>query len=330
MRKLILYILFSASALSLCGCTAASVFSGDTHEYLISSLGFDQQDGAIILTAEAVAVNSEDTAEGKKRIILKGEGDNPKTAMADAKTTATQDFDLSHCGVIALGTSLNAENSEAIWDWCYNTEEITLSVYMIACENAAEVLEAEPISSVAAGYDIMSMQEKETKLRGTEFKNTLYETVAQREDAVSVFFMPFVSLKDEKRYIDGTAIFQNSGYTATLSDEDAFCYSVITDTFSGGSVMLHHELTEVKSAETVYKADDMGNIRLTVNVKANNATKEKIKESAESMISLSKSYYGDIFGLGNFIYYKKPELWQKIKDDYPKYYKNFEITVAVK
>ncbi len=205
MKKILLKVIALSAMLTLCGCTA---IASESHSYLIASMGFDKQGDVITATVEAVAINSEDDT-GKKRILLSGQGSTPKEAMQKAESKATQPFNLSHCGVIVLGKGLNDSDFEGVCDYLYDTDEITFSVYMLAAVNARRLLKAEPVSSVAAGYDLMSIINKESKKNNRKFRNSLYEVVAEKNRKDGRVELPFFTLDEEYRVLDGLAVYKN-------------------------------------------------------------------------------------------------------------------------
>ena len=208
MKKLFLCCLLLILGVFLCGCSFETAGSGESHRYLIASMGFDRDGDSLTATVEAVAVNSEDN-EGKKRILINGSGEKAESAMNAAEKKATQPFNLSHCGVIVLGKNLSAEDFADICDYCYDTDEITFSVYMVCAENAAELLKPEAISSVAAGYDIMSVMRKVGENSGVKFQNSLYRVTAMDYSGRESIKLPFFTLSDGYRITDRFAVFEN-------------------------------------------------------------------------------------------------------------------------
>ena len=206
MKKAVIGLIFLSLTVVLCGCTA---LTSESHRYLIASIGFDKKGDNIIVTAESVAINSEDDA-GKRRVLLKGEGESPKDAMLDAEKKATQPFNLSHCGVIVLGENLEYADFDEICEYLYDTDEITFSVYMLSAKNAEKLLEKAPVSSVAAGYDLMSIINKETEQSGRDFKNSLYEVVAQKNRKNGRVELPYFALSGEYRVFEGLVVYENS------------------------------------------------------------------------------------------------------------------------
>lgn len=194
-KKLCLILITVFISALFCGCDSMWTTS-NSHKYLISALGFDI-DREIKITAEAVAVNSEDS-EGTKRLLIEGTGKTPEEALNSAKDKATHPFDLSHCGVIILSSQAKKQYFDQICDYLYDTDEITFSAYLVTALNSEKMLKAEPLSSIAVGYDIMSILQKEKKNK--DYKNSLYQVVAVKEKG-SKPTLPFLKITGKYREI---------------------------------------------------------------------------------------------------------------------------------
>lgn len=303
---------------SLCGCNSFSVFSSDSHRYLISSLGFEEKTNEIVVYVETLVINSEDMNADKKRIIFEGKGDTCEKAFDISKSTAAENFDLSHCGIIALSNNLSPENLNKILNWCYDTAKITLSAKLIACENPKKLLDLEPLSSIASGYDILSLLEKTSEIQAVNFKNSLFEILSKTELELNVFSLPLISLENNKRFISGLSIFKDNSHILNLNLNQMLLYSLITDSFLKGN-------SNIKSAKTTYKTKNNGNfiINISLNTSKNKGT---IKNDLENFLLSSLNNYGDIFGISNIIEYQNPRLWNKSNKDLNK----LRISVAVK
>lgn len=303
---------------SLCGCNSFSVFSSDSHRYLISSLGFEENTNEIIVYAEALVINSEDMNTDKQRIIFEGKGDTCEKAFSISKSTAAENFDLSHCGIIALSNKLSPENLNEILNWCYDIAKITLSAKLIACENPRKILDLEPLSSIASGYDILSLLEKTSEIQGVNFKNSLFEILSKSELELNVFALPFILVENDKRFLSGLSIFKENLHILNLNLNQMLLYSLITDSFSKGN-------SNIKFAKTTYKTKDNGNFVITVSLNTSK-NKEIIKNDSENFLHSSLNNYGDIFGISNIIEYQNPRLWNKSNKDLNK----LRISVAIK
>ncbi len=158
----------------LCGCEKKGP------EYLISSMGFDYNNGQYEVCFEAIVINSENTEQTVK--VFKGRGSSIESAVGEIRKQCTQPLLLSHCGVIAVGEDISKARFKEVCNFCYNEEEITLSAFFVKSENPQKLLSTKPLSSACAGYDIMGLlkQNKHYKNRFFEVINSGYKAVLPR------------------------------------------------------------------------------------------------------------------------------------------------------
>lgn len=176
MKKIALTLLLM---LFLCGCEKTGP------EYLISSMGFDSTKGVYNVCFEAVIINTETTEQSVR--LLKGSGNTVEDAVKEIDAQITQPLMLSHCGVIAIGNSINNKQLHEIGEFCYSRDEITLSAFFVRTENALQLLSVKPVSSVCAGYDIMGLIEQ-----NKPYKNRFFEIINSDYEAA----LPQISLMD--------------------------------------------------------------------------------------------------------------------------------------
>lgn len=190
MKKALLIILLLP--ILLCGCSNTDALTQEKPEYMIASLGFDSVGGRITVLMEAVVINAEDTSAEKKLLLLKGTGSTVEQGAQMAEKQAVQPINLSHCGVIVLGAGIDKKQFNEICDYCYNRDEINLSAFFIAAQNAEETLSQKPVASVAVGYDIMSRLESQRELSAKEYKNRFYQIEMNRYRKNSRYDIPLL------------------------------------------------------------------------------------------------------------------------------------------
>ncbi len=175
--------------LILCGCKQTGA------EYIISSIGFDNNDGLLNTCFEAVVINSE--TEDQVIKLLEGNGKNVEQGIAKIKKQCTQDFLLSHCGVLVIGESVTENQINDIYQFCFNERDITLSARVVKTENAKELLQKKPVSSIAVGYDILGLIEQYSK-KDKQIKNRYFEIMALEREVK----LPKIALKEEGYYLE--------------------------------------------------------------------------------------------------------------------------------
>lgn len=187
MKKIFLTLLL---AVLLCGCQKSNP------EYLISSIGFDSQDGELGATFEAVIINSEKNEQTRKLITAKGE--TVGEMLESARSQCPQAINISHCGVLIIGQTVNENQLQGIYDFCFEDNDITISTFFVKTENAQKLLLAEPVSSVCVGYDIMGILEQYKTQQKAKLNNRYFE-IAARDFEVS---LPQIALKDGGYYFE--------------------------------------------------------------------------------------------------------------------------------
>jgi len=209
MKRLLIFLFSFGLAVVFSGCTVSKSFSPLAHEYLVSSLGFDQSNEEKTVIMEAVVINSEDAEEEKKKELLIGSGKTLDEALKSATQKAVQPVELSHCAVAVIGESVSEKYFDEILKYVYNEKAITIALGFVSTHNAEELLSCETVSSVAVGYDIVSMQQTYSRKNSTSFKTRFYEIEASRAAKENSFSLPFFKVDMAKYEIDGKKEFKN-------------------------------------------------------------------------------------------------------------------------
>lgn len=326
MKKLTLIVLTVIMVSLLSGCSAKEAIASDKQEYIVSSLGFDNEGGKIKMLIEAIVVNTDDLSEDKESRMITGVGINTDEAYSEITSKITQPLSLGHNAITVIGNKITEKQLQNIFEFCENEPQINIATMLIFTRNAEKLLSSEPISSVAVGYDVMSMIEVAEEKMGTIFKNRLYEVRALNNKPMKTFWVPNITAEDEKMILSGLAVFQNNRVTKILNNQEAVVLSFITDSLTRGETVIEGEKIKTDYCKVAYdfSFEEKLNITVNVNIKAKGDT-ELLKSKAEEMLRNE-----DIFGLGNVIYQKKPKLWEKIKENYTEYYENAERRVIFK
>lgn len=326
MKKLTLIVLTVIMVSLLSGCSAKEAIASDKQEYIVSSLGFDNEGGKIKMLIEAIVVNTDDLSEDKESRMITGVGINTDEAYSEITSKITQPLSLGHNAITVIGNKITEKQLQNIFEFCENEPQINIATMLIFTQNAEKLLSSEPISSVAVGYDVMSMIEVAEEKMGTIFKNRLYEVRALNNKPMKTFWVPNITAEDEKMILSGLAVFQNNRVTKILNNQEAVVLSFITDSLTRGETVIEGEKIKTDYCKVAYdfSFEEKLNITVNVNIKAKGDT-ELLKSKAEEMLRNE-----DIFGLGNVIYQKKPKLWEKIKENYTEYYENAERRVIFK
>ncbi len=186
--------------LSLCGCTTNSL--NKMGAYSVAAIGFEENDNEFTIYVEAVVVNSEDSDKPVEKMLFDGKGDTPQKAYEEAISQSAKPWSLGHCAVLVLDKDLSSDAIDEVFDFCLKDSDITVSVSVVSSENAEKLLQAESFSSVAIGYDIVSILETQYKVRKVGFSNRLYEVAVLKKTSV-LKSLPEFLVKDKELVMKG-------------------------------------------------------------------------------------------------------------------------------
>lgn len=319
----------------LCGCSVKNTAPSNVHEYIVTALGFEEKADNICVYIEALVVNSEDTEAERRLEIITAEGRTVGEAINNASKKTSQPLLLSHCGVVVTDSSISPERFSEICNYCYNEDEITLSVMFVTTKSTLELLSCEAISSISVGFDIMNMIERQNSDSGTVYKNRFYEIGTNASKPQKIFALPYFETEDSGYSISGLSVFENYKQIANLNDTESRMYFIMSDAQGSGEFYIGEDVFKVSSLNTLYKFSytDRLNIKLIIDIKAK-VGEERLKKLLKREIPLTfntlKESGKDPFAFGNLIYNKERQIWEKIKKDYSGFYKNSNITVEIK
>lgn len=211
MKRLLVCGLTALMCVILGGCRSFIGAEND-RRFMVTALGFSGSEN-ITVTAEIVTVNSESAEREPSAQILSYTADSIAEALDGISDSLSRPMLLEHCGVIVIDTSLSRERFAEICGYCLKENKITLSVYMIAADDPKALLEGEPVSSVAVGYDIMGIIGQKSETGKINFNNRYFEIENGREKGETVFSVPFFERDKYGVSISGTAVFENDKFS---------------------------------------------------------------------------------------------------------------------
>lgn len=330
MKKVLGLILCVCVLFFLCGCSAMEAISSDKQEYIVASLGFDKQEGNYAMFMEVIVVNTEDMNAEKQNTVLEGIGGSIEEAYSQIISKITQPLSLGHNAVTVIGKGVDAEMFKEILNYCSENKELNIGSMLIFTESAEKLLASKPISSVAVGYDLMSMLEVWEEETGQSIENRLYEVKSKTRKPFNVFSLPYIEVKGAEFSFDGLTVFEDYGEICPLSTEGAGLYFLVTDRVSRGEFVTEGKKTTIKFSKTTYDFSLEENLVIRVNMRLKlTGGSSFLKKKTEEFIKQQKTLGRDIFGFSNIIEKQNPKLWRKIKNNYTEYFKNSKIEVRV-
>lgn len=334
MKKFLSFFLILIMLCSLCGCSLRkSSFS--THEYMISALGFEEENEKIKVMFEAIIVNQEDTTAEKELKIIEGSGKTIYQAVDNANKKVSQPLMLSHCAVALIESGVSEKRFEEICDYCYSEPDITLSVMFAACDDVKKLLSSEAISSIAVGFDIISLIEHQSLRTGVIYKNRLYEIQSKKSKPFNTFALPRLQNTDKGYFLSGVTVFLDYTERSRLDSTSTQLYAILTDSQTQSEAFVTDKKTEIENLNVSYdfEFNNALEIKMTVDIKTS-ADEKNIQNKLKSMLieefNTSKKSGADIFAFGNLLEHFDKKIWNSVKNDYINFYKNSILTVKFK
>ena len=187
----------------LCGCKGKRSVIWENGRFLVATIGVDIKSGEVLVSCEAVVVNSEDTEQPPKTVVYEGKGKEFLSAMKRVSQKSPKPLDYSHCALILFGESLSENVKNEVFDYCLNNSEITVSVGFAQTKNANKLLKLEPVSDIAIGYEMAVMLETQYNQNKRAFNNRFFEIENARRKGQSIKLLPEFTVKDKTFYLEG-------------------------------------------------------------------------------------------------------------------------------
>lgn len=332
MKAFISLLLSLLLIVSLCGCSAKEAIASDKQEYIVASLGFDVKNEEIKMSIEAIVVNSDKltSEEENENELIYAEGENIGEAFTKIVSQITQPLMFSHCAVVAVGSEITQNRLEEIFSFCTEKAKINLAAMFVYTKNAESLLSCKPRSSVAVGYDIMSMVEVVGEQRGLNFQNRFYEVENAQQKPMRTMYFPNMRVEDNEFSLEGLAVLKENEFVKMLDDRDTQVLGWLTDTVTSGESLVGGQEYKTEYSKTRYKFSYDDKLNITLNVRMTTTADLKvIKDEIEHRFNALRKGNGDIFGLGNKINHQAPNVWEKIKENYEESFRNVRLTVNV-
>ncbi len=328
MKKALCLILCLWLSLSLCGCSAKKAVANNGQEYIVSAFGFDRENGGLKITMEALVVNSDNLDEENKARLIYGKGVNVIEAFSKIGNQITQPLTLGHCGAVVISQSVGEGDLQEILEFLSREKGINVATMMVYTENSQRLLSGEPISSVAMGYDLMSMTEVVSSSKGINFENRFFQVQSALRKPLKTFSLPRFEVTNKGFALSSIAVLKQNQNTVFLNLEETGASGFISDRARKGEYFSKNQSYDVEYSKTNYDFKLDGRLEITLNIHLKtDRDKRVLKEEILTLFRNFKTESGDIWGLGNIIYQKEPEIWEKIKDNYEEHFKKSDLRV---
>ncbi|MCI1981672.1 MAG: Ger(x)C family spore germination protein [Oscillospiraceae bacterium] len=358
----------AALAVSLVFLTGCWDYREVEDMYIVGGIAIDKgtQGHRYRVTAEVLDLSSgggekQSPIKGK---VLESEGETVSEAIAALSRRANKSLYYGDCKMVIFSRDIAAEGLSGVLDWMNRDPQprFTIQAYVSQEQTAGEILlkgspNGQPITLL-----ISKTMEKTASYSGKSQAVELYQLDNSLWGEGLSPTLPDIRFR---RYEDGvepelygTAVFQGDRYIGELDDQESFYFLFITDNNSGGIFLTGEKpddkdisLKIRKSSTDVEPVLSGNNIRMKIKIRMEAsydeecsqknllknqgikaieqyAEKSLVKRVGQTVDTVQKKYGSDIFGFGRKIYEKDPSLWEKIKPEWNRYFRNLKCDIS--
>ncbi len=258
------------------GCQKLTQYREPEQQYLISAIGFDNEDNELKVSLEVIIFSvgkAESSIESK---VFSGKGQTVKQALGNLSSEVAKKLLYGHCALIVLGESITDSQVDEIFQFCSSGKDIPISASLVSTTDAMALLSCKSISTPVTGYDITGVLKQKSEDWGIGLTDRLYEVETKRLDQNSYYALPYFSVstsEDKTVYtFSGIRIYENDRPALLFDLPQSALYSLLTDTYGSGTFYVESDgiiyQPEVKRASSSVKVDgDCGRTCITVKMR---------------------------------------------------------------
>lgn len=217
---------------------------------IVTTIGIDKEGDEIKLSALAIVPKGGNDISANLE-VFEGKGDTISSALEDIANSTGKDMGLAHCDCIALSISAMSDNVSKYLDYFIRAANLTTNASLIATDGkASDLLSATKSSNNLLDLslrNIVQFKEERSLLESVNIEKFYRQYFTES----STFYMPILSTEDnnsskgnsssseeggkeesgqgEKKISgeDKVAVITKGKYQRTLSEEEAFIYSLL-------------------------------------------------------------------------------------------------------
>lgn len=316
------------------------------------------------VTAEIIGVSASTKEQNFNSTRIQSKGESIFDSMRNMINVSAKQLFWSHASIIIVSEDVAKSGILPILDWIVRDSEPRLTLYLLVSEteNAKEILSLQSLSTEIRSFEIEDMIISNNRLskipniqvhelindistmgiypvlptvKGTlnEGKETMELSggaILKRDKLVG-----YIGLEDVKYYlfirnkIKGgplTVDFASDNSTENVTLEIFRNKTKVTPVLNDGKLSMNIKIkTEVSIAETStpidpLKSSDIQRLKYI-------AEKSLEKGVLETINKMQDDFGLDIFGFGNIVKEKMPDLWKEINNDWDEIFKELKVNV---
>lgn len=337
---------------------------------IVGGMAIDEgsADAKYKITMEIFDVSSPTKEEGSKQKMLQAEGQSIFHAVRNAKKKLLRRPYFSHMEIVFINQKIAKEQGlYSFIDFFLRDGEIrdTMHLAISQEETAATLFRGEPADSPILSIQMSRSIQDDSKITGSTYDNNMiniYNTLASPGIDLVLPVIHLTENQDKKvAELNGIALFDKDKLKGFIGPEETKYFLLIMDELKGGIISLPDakapagnvdlEIAHCSTKQSYEYSNEQLKIILepslkvflgSINYLKDSLTLEdihQIEASAEQYVAgqaqslikkVQEQYALDIFGFGNLIYRKKPQLWQQFSGDWQQHFANLQVEIKPK
>jgi hypothetical protein len=169
---------------------------------LISAIGIDNVEEIIRVSIEVISSGDSNLGSSIEysdlpHKVYSGEGKEISDAISDLETNFSKEIILSHCGIIAVGSEITAEQLAKIIDFCISERDITYAAKLVYTKNAEALLNCNGRAVSQVGHDLMGILRRKDIDIGIGNENSIYAIKSKLLSKDKKFYLPHFEVDGE-------------------------------------------------------------------------------------------------------------------------------------
>ncbi len=285
LSSIFLVILFLFSS----GCGNADYIEPEDR-LIVTSIAVDNVNNELNVLLETIDVVKNTNSDEYHPTFFEGKGKTLPNALIEASLSTGGKLLFSQCPVILLGDSLTGEQIKEIIDHCIADYQISLSVLLLSCQNAATVLNEASSENKLAGYEILQLISFGDEI----FDITKNASVLDiHNNSISSFLLPRIENNGEKTKIIGTTLYEDYINTEKYNVIQSQLIFACVNELKNCSMNIGDDFLKVKKAKTVIENNSILKINLISGKRQNkdfSSKKVMLEEKLKNVLENANAY----------------------------------------
>lgn len=363
MKKLLLLLI---SILFLTFLTACWDYKEIDEVGLVSALAIDidNHTGEYLINVEIVDVEEGSSGPIFIPSLLESKGETIYDAIRNIISLTTKKLYFSHTSVVVVSQEFAKEGLTPVLDWLSRHEEprLTISIYVSKEHTAKETLVKEPIRTKMRTFELKEIIKSNKYLaKSPDIQTFQITNQVQNKSIGSVLpIAEIVNINESDTVrLQGSAYFSTDKLVGFFDPIETMKYLFVKDQIDHGVLIIDMQEKDSKDKVTLEISNNKTKIDIkienqeiffTVNINTfagiheiddginytnksgRNLLKKKtedfmVKEIGDFIKSVQENSV-DVFGFGNLLSKKYPDLWKTIEDDWDNIFKELNIDVV--